>query len=247
MSQKSFWSGVAVGSGAALALVARAERRGSVSHRGVIRVERSVQIGADLGAIFRAWAHFERIPQYCRFITHVHATAPDRHEWTANVDGRILHWESEITQVIPNQVIGWKSVSGPKHTGRIFFAPIGRDTLVHVHMNYEPTFLERSMMSSLEIRIQDYVEAALRDFKAEMEGLEQESMQIEDEREVAELLPANVRIGNFGSPRPEKKQPRSERPLSTAALERNGTFGAGEEKNKIDYTRPPEKGNLKNE
>ena len=102
--------------------------------------------------------------------------------------------------MIPNQVIGWKSVSGSKHSGRITFAPIGNDTLVHVQMNYIPsTILARPMSSVIAGRIEGYIEQALRDFKSELEILERESDLLPNEyRPSAELLPPNVTVGQFG-------------------------------------------------
>ncbi len=249
MSQKQFWSGVAVGSGAVLGVMVAANVRTQRSHERVARVERSVQIGADVESVFRAWSHFERIPQYCRYITHVKSTGLDRSEWTANIDGRILHWEAEITQVIPNQVIGWKSIRGPKHSGRIVFAPLGRDTLVHVHMNYEPpTQLLKAIMGSMEGMLEAHIEAALRDFKAEMESLQAEPELASDLREDAELLPPNVTVGNFGQNRANgvKLPPRREA-IPNEGRVATGTHGTTDRENPVDYTRPPEANNLHNE
>ena len=60
MSQKSFWSGVAVGSGAVIGAMFASGLLGSGGDSRIIRLEKSVQIGADLETVFRAWAHFER-------------------------------------------------------------------------------------------------------------------------------------------------------------------------------------------
>ncbi len=252
MSQKPFWSGVAVGSGAILGAMVLANMRAERSHSRVIRIERSVQIGADVEAVFRAWSHFDRIPQFCRYISYVRNTGVDRSEWTANINGRVVHWEAEVTQVIPNQVIGWKSIDGPKHTGRIFFAPLGSDTLVHVHMNYEPSVFARPVMTQLESQIEEFIEASLRDFKAEMESLEHESETVSSSlREDAELLPPNVTIGNFGQRRnsTEAKIPPRREGVGVGVEDEaaTGTHGTTDPVNPVDYTRPPEKNNLRNE
>jgi len=250
MSQKHFWSGVAVGSGAVAGAVVLTGLFGKGQSR-IIRVEKSVQIGANIENVFHTWAQFERFPQYCRSITHVRNTGYDRSEWTANFDGRILQWDAEITQVIPNQVIGWKSVSGSKHSGRITFAPIGNDTLVHVQMNYIPsTILARPMSTVIAGRIEGYIEQALRDFKSELELLERESDLLPNEyRPSAELLPPNVTVGQFGR--------RNEARTSHVRGEATGTFGGNEDPNAnpvygapdnstVDFTRPPEDNNLRN-
>jgi uncharacterized membrane protein len=250
MSQKSFWSGVAVGSGVVAGAVVLTGLLGK-GQSGIIRVEKSVQIGANIENVFHTWAQFERFPQYCRSITHVRNIGYDRSEWTANFDGRILQWDAEITQVIPNQVIGWKSVNASKHSGRITFAPIGNDTLVHVQMNYIPsTILARPMSSVIAGRIEGYIEQALRDFKSELELLERESDLLPNEyRPSAELLPPNVTVGQFGR--------RNEARTSHVRGEATGTFGGNEDPNAnpvygtpdnstVDFTRPPEDNNLRN-
>src|SRR3569833_833166 len=131
MSQKHFWGGVAVGSGAVVGAKFAAGLLGKGGQSRIIRLEKSVQIGADIESVFRAWAHFERIPQYCRYITLVRNVGNDRSEWTANFDGHIFQWEAEVTQVIPIQLFAWKSSFGSRHSGRITFAPIGKDTRGH--------------------------------------------------------------------------------------------------------------------
>ena len=251
MSQKHFWSGVAVGSGAVVGAMFAAGLLGTGGNSRIIRLEKSVQIGADLPTVFRAWSHFERLPQYCSYITHVRNIGNDRSEWTANVDGHVFHWDAEVTQVIANQVIGWKSVGGSQHSGRIMFSPIGKDTLVHVQMNYvPPTIIARPVLAAISGRIEGYLEQALRDFKRELETLGSESEHLNDQtdfRERAELLPPNVTVGNFGQQRREPSY----------SHVRTGTFGSSEDPNAnpvygnpenstVDFTRPPEDNSLRN-
>ena len=82
-----------------------------------------------------------------------------------------LEWDARIEQLIPNEAIGWKSVNGPKHTGRITFSPIGNDTLVQVTMNYAPPLrLFLPFVAPMTGRIEGVIERVLRDFKASAEG-----------------------------------------------------------------------------
>src|SRR5205814_70663 len=84
--------------------------------------------------------------------------------------GQSFKWEAIVTQFVPNQALGWKSVSGPKHSGRIAFAPLERDTLVHVQMNYAPPLGRASaVVAPIEEQLEAYVEEALRQFKSSME------------------------------------------------------------------------------
>lgn len=137
-------------------------------HR-VVRIEKSIQIGLPVAAVFAAWADLSRMPQYCEMIHSVHRSG-DHSRWVAHIDGRTLRWDAELVQIIPNQAIGWKSLSGPKHTGRISFSPLGNDTVLHVQMNYAPPLRFVSRLAPVQQKVAEIVERALRDFKAALEG-----------------------------------------------------------------------------
>ena len=87
--------------------------------------------------VFHAWSDFENFPRLVRLVEDVRVNGKRSH-WKVRLNGRTLEWDAELTQNIPNQALGWKSLNGPKHTGRINFSPLGRDTVVHVVMNYGP-------------------------------------------------------------------------------------------------------------
>src|SRR4029079_2668862 len=98
-----------------------------------------------------------------------------RSHWVVEINGRSFEWGAESIQNVPNRALGWKSVNGPKHTGRINFAPFGSDTMVHVQMNYAPPLgaFGRAILETFD-NVDQYVEQALRDFKAALEGKGQE-------------------------------------------------------------------------
>ncbi len=160
-----FGLGLAVGltSGLAWTTIAR------LRTNSVLRIEKSIQIGKPVEEVFAAWSNFSRLPHMIHSIDEVQQHGA-RSFWAMEVDGKHMEWEAALTQNIPNQSLGWKSLSGPKHTGRINFSPIGGDTEVHVVMNYQPTVWARILSPAVTDNIESYVEAALRDFKASLEG-----------------------------------------------------------------------------
>jgi uncharacterized membrane protein len=81
-----------------------------------------------------------------------------------------VRWDAELMQIIPHQAIGWKSVSGPKHTGRVSFTPLANDTVLHVQMNYAPPLRFVSRLAPVQQKITEIVDRALRDFKAALES-----------------------------------------------------------------------------
>jgi len=169
MSRNPFWIGVAVGAGAGAA-AALWFRSVSIREVQMIRVERSVQIDQPAAEVFAACARLERMPQLIRWVVSV-AASDDVSYWIADLEGHRYSWDVEIVQVIPNQVIGWKSHRGPKHSGKINFFSLGAHTLVQVDMNCAPpSAIARLLDGEISWSFGDAIEAALHDLKASIEA-----------------------------------------------------------------------------
>ncbi len=172
-SRRFFWRGFGIGTAAgvgAVALINLAVR----ARRPVVRLEKSIQVGRAVEEVFNAWTDFERLSRMSDIIEEIRLDG-DRTHWRVNIDGKRITWDSEIEQFIPNRAVGWKSVSGPKHTGRVDFSSLGNDTLVHIVMNYHPpVILLRPFFPTVAIHLENFIEKTLRDFKASLEGKGQE-------------------------------------------------------------------------
>lgn len=172
MRREKFWmgfaAGTAVGAFAGIGGVLAVRRHGSEADRRVVRLEKSINIGSPVHKVFAAWSHFERLPQWISVIKRVEHRGA-RWRWLVSLDGRSFQWDSQITQVIPNESIGWKSLSGPRHTGRITFSPAGEQTVVHVIMNYAPPLGRVGAMVPMEEHLERWIDRGLREFKAAME------------------------------------------------------------------------------
>ena len=221
MRQRYFWLGFTWGATAAIggALVASRVGRGGASR--ILRLEKSIQIGRPPAEVFDAWSDLEQLPMMIEALDSV-SSIGHRSHWNARVDGRATEWDAELTQLIPNQAIGWKSVHGPQHSGRITFSPLGGDTLVHVQMNYAPPsrFLRRAL-TPLVGEFEGYIEQALRDAKAYLENRPRAAA---TERKSQET--AGRGTGTYG-PGPE-----------LVAEQRNPKFGSPS--TPVEYTAPPE-------
>ncbi|MBV9610235.1 MAG: SRPBCC family protein [Acidobacteria bacterium] len=233
MGRKRYWegfiTGLGIGSGATMGswLIARALR--GRQHERVVRFEKSIQIGRPIQEVFQAWSNFEQLPSHLRMIENVRVMGKRSH-WVLRIDGQRVEWDAELTQRVDNQALGWKSLSGPKHSGRIDFSPIGSDTMVHVVMNYAPpmgtmgsSVAERSGVSSI---IEAKIEQALRDFKAALEGKGQEGSEVE---RGARRLPTDV-LGN--------QQSRATGTYGTRSDAQAPRYGT--QPNPVEYTRPTE-------
>lgn len=170
MPKIGFWKGFAAGAAAGTGAVLLPQLVGRAGASRIVRLEKSVQIGRPAEEVYAAWTDWERLPRATKNIADIRHYG-DRSHWRIEVNGRTFEWDAIVEQRIPNQAIGWKSVSGVKHTGRVTFSPIGNDTLVLVTMNYAPPSRAlRPFASSLAGHMEGLIEKVLRDFKASVES-----------------------------------------------------------------------------
>lgn len=172
--REGFWSGFGVGTivGAAAGLgawIAMSGRASSYDSH-ILRLEKSVQIGRPVEEVFALWSNLEQLPERLSAVKKVNVRG-QLSDWRIWIDGKEFSFDAETTQFLPNEAIGWKSLSGPKHSGRINFARLGNDTLVHVAMNYAPPLGRFGrLLAPITDHLESYIEFALRDFKHALEG-----------------------------------------------------------------------------
>ena len=243
--KKKFWTGFTAGAVAGVAAAGGSllawKTFGRVKNGRILRLEKSLQIGKPVDEVYEAWSQLEQIPSYTDLVQEVR-TDGDRSKWVMNLGGRMVRWEAEITQRLENEAIGWKSVSGPKHTGRIDFSPLGTDTMVHITMNYAPPMQMGRLFSPVWGRLEHYIDQALRDFKAALEGKGQEGRDFE--RRVAGKMPATGTsalneqraTGTFGQQ--GQSSPTGSMPEDLNRSTQSGRFGGPE--SAVEYTRPPD-------
>lgn len=236
MASKRFWrgfaAGAAAGAGSSTALLLATNMMGS--NKRVLRLEKSLQVGRPLEEVFQAWVNVEQLPTMTNLIREVRRDG-DRSHWKIEVGGRKIEWDAEVEQFIANEAIGWKSLNGPKHTGRATFSRVGQDTLIQVTMNYAPPLsLLRPVLQPLENQIQSYMEQVLRDFKAALEGKGQEGRSPQrssgDKIGPGTEMTGDVRraTGTLGAP------------VNAGSTSTQGGETRFNRPNPVEFTRPPE-------
>ncbi|HZR33101.1 MAG TPA: SRPBCC family protein [Terriglobales bacterium] len=222
--RRRFWAGfatgAAAGAGGTLGILLALNFVGRAGHRRVVHLEKSIEIASPLEDVFRAWHDLERLPQLSDVIEQVRRDG-DHSRWRVNLEGRTYEWDAKIEQFIINQAIGWKSISGPKHSGRITFSPIGTNTMVHITMNYAPKVsLLTPFVASISQRLEDCIEKVLRDFKSSLEH------QADSRPPVVRMPESDQATGTFG------------RDADVAGGTQHTRFGGTP--NPVEFTRPPE-------
>jgi uncharacterized membrane protein len=103
--------------------------------------EASVMIERPIAEVYEFWRKFENIPQFIAGIDSVTRLETGGWKWSATgMLGRVLEWETEVTQDVEHQRIAWRSRPGSVFPceGTVEFHPLPGGTEVVVRMMYEP-------------------------------------------------------------------------------------------------------------
>jgi len=107
-----------------------------------IDIEKTINFAAPVEEVFDLWSRQERFPQFMSRVREVRKIDEGKYHWVvAGPAGVSVEWEAEITRLVPNQVIAFKSLPGSavEQTGVIRFTSIAEgDTSVDIKMSYNP-------------------------------------------------------------------------------------------------------------
>jgi uncharacterized membrane protein len=132
-----------IGAGMALRGATNMELARAVGLRGGRRVDvqKSIVVGGPVSDAFAIWSRFAEFP---RFMGHVRSVEPNpdgTYRWhVAGPAGAPILFDAEVTELIPNETIAWRSVEGEliRHSGIVQFAEADGATRISVRMSYNP-------------------------------------------------------------------------------------------------------------
>jgi uncharacterized membrane protein len=116
---------------------------GVSSSRRAVGIQKTITLDAPVEAVFEFWRAYENFPRFMSRVLDVRQGAlEDRSHWTvAGPLGVPVKFDAELTRVIPNRLLAWRTVEGSTvaHAGIIDFEPTsdGR-TLLNIRMTYNP-------------------------------------------------------------------------------------------------------------
>lgn len=138
-------------------------------------IEKSIVVEVPLTTAYNQWTQFESFPEFMDGVREVRQLDDSRLRWRANVGGRELEWEAVITQQVPDDRIGWRSVSGAPNAGNVRFEAEGpSSTRVHLHLIYEPDGAIESAVDALGL-VSRRVDGDLSRFKQFIESRSRET------------------------------------------------------------------------
>ena len=105
-------------------------------------VETAVTIAKPHDELYRFWRNLENLPAFMPHLVSVKDLGDKRSHWVAKAPGgRTVEWDAEIINDEVNELLGWRTLEGSDvvSAGSVRFKPTGGgETIVHVHLQYEP-------------------------------------------------------------------------------------------------------------
>lgn len=105
-------------------------------------VQKTASIEAPVERVFELLVNPEKLPRIMDHIHEVKRAGERRYHWTVlGPAGVPLSWESEITHLVPNELLAWRSTPDAlvQNAGTLHFEPTPQGgTRVHIHMRYNP-------------------------------------------------------------------------------------------------------------
>ena len=134
------------------------------------RIEKTIDVDRPVRSVYNQWTQFEEFPRFMAGVKQVTQLDDTHVHWEAEIWGKDVEWDAEITEQDPDQRISWRSVNGALNAGTVRFEPLGADrTRVRLVMAYEPEGAVENVGDALGL-LSARVETTVRDFKKFIES-----------------------------------------------------------------------------
>jgi uncharacterized membrane protein len=129
------------------------------------RIEKTIEVDCPVRTVYNQWTQFEDFPQFMAGVKEVRQLDDTHLRWRAEVWGKDVEWDAEITEQTRDKRISWRSVSGATNAGTVRFEPLGDDrTLVRLVMSYEPEGALENVGDAIGA-FKSQVQSSVEDFK----------------------------------------------------------------------------------
>src|SRR4030095_4547964 len=99
-----------------------------------------------VNVVYNQMTQFEEFPKFLHGVISVRQLTDTKLHWKVRVAGVEEEWDAEIFEQIPDERIGWRSITGIKIAGSVSFVPlIDKNTLIELKLSFEPEgFLQKA-------------------------------------------------------------------------------------------------------
>lgn len=109
--------------------------------RRAIDIDKAIYIDAPREEVFAFFQAFENFPRFMSHLREVRTLSPERSHWVADGPvGMAIEWDAEITRLIPNEQLAWRSIGTPgvANAGMVRFQSEGPGTRLMLRLSYNP-------------------------------------------------------------------------------------------------------------
>jgi uncharacterized membrane protein len=133
-------------------------------------VEKCIEVEAPVSMVYNQWTQFEEFPRFMEGVERVEQLDEKRLRWCAEIGGKVVEWDAEIFEQIPDKRVAWRSITGALNTGMVNFEPLGPNrTKIWLKVNYKPEGAMEKIGSALGV-ISQRIEGDLERFKEFIES-----------------------------------------------------------------------------
>ena len=107
-----------------------------------VDIQKTIKISASIERVYSLWTNYENFPLFMSRIHEVRDLGNGLSHWVVKGPlGATLEWDAQITEMIPNRLLAWKSEPDSliQHAGIVRFDPEKDHTRVHIRLSYNPT------------------------------------------------------------------------------------------------------------
>lgn len=130
----------------------------------------SIDVEVPCATAYNQWTQFEEFPSFMDGVQAVTQLDDRRLHWKAEIGGKTIEWDAEITEQHPDQRIAWKSLNGAQNAGVVTFHRISDTSCrIALQLDYEPEGIVENIGSFLGVvshrakgdlaRFKDFIEA----------------------------------------------------------------------------------------
>jgi uncharacterized membrane protein len=103
------------------------------------KVEKSIEVNVPIRVAYDQWTQFEEFPKFMEGVECVEQIDDGHLRWRAEIGGKTVEWDAEITSQIPDAQIAWRSTSGARNSGHVSFYRVSDDkTRITLQIDYQP-------------------------------------------------------------------------------------------------------------
>ena len=103
------------------------------------KIEKSIDVHVPVRTAYDQWTQFEEFPSFMEGVESVQQLDDRRLHWRAEILGKVVEWDAEIAEQLPDTRIAWRSTSGAPNAGVVSFFRLSDDRCrVALQIDYEP-------------------------------------------------------------------------------------------------------------